>query len=99
MEVDAAGDEVAEPDPEEQRRLEEVGADDLGRGQRVGDHHQEPEEGARADGGEADDKPPKIPIMIGDHLVVPHHQERRVVAARGANERLDEVPYAADQRA
>ena len=96
--VDVAGDEVAEAgDPEQRRRVEDVGADDLRQREREDEHHHEPEEGAAADRGQADDEAAGRAEREGDQLVAALEDERRVVGLDAAlDERLGDEPAAAD---
>ena len=58
--------------------MEDVRADDLRQRQRIDEHHHEPEEGAAADRGEADDEAEDGADGRRDQLVAAREQERRV---------------------
>ena len=77
-EVDAARDEMPGAGRREQdRRVEDVGADDLRGREREGDQHHEPEDRAAADRGQPDDEAADDPGEDGDHLVARREDERR----------------------
>jgi hypothetical protein len=97
VQVDVAGDEVAEArDPQERGRVEEVGAHDLGRRQGVDGQHQQPEERPGADRRQPDDEAADDPDRDRDHPVAVGEQEGCVVAV-GMEVRLDEEADAAEQ--
>ena len=84
-------------DPEEHGRVEHVGADDLLRGERVGEQHREPEERARADRGEADDETAERADHDRDRLVARPEQER-CIARMSLDVGLREEPEPADDQ-
>src|SRR5579864_1250816 len=99
--VDVAGDHVPDArDPEQCGRMEDVGGDDLRHRQRIDEHHHEPEEGAAADRGEADDEAEDRADQDGDDLVAPREDERQVARPDAAlDQRLcEEADAAGDER-
>ena len=77
--------------------MEDVGADDPARSERVDEHHHEAEERPAADRGQPDDEPAEEAEPEGDRLVAPLEDvELRAVTPR-LQERLREEARAAEQ--
>jgi hypothetical protein len=84
-------------DPEQCCGVEDVGADDLGQRQREDEHHDQPEERAAADRGQADDEAADGADRERDEAVAAGEQERCVVRLHAAlDEGLRDEPDTAD---